>query len=182
MDRRRRKTRNAIFNSFIDLLEKKEFNQITVDEIINNADIARATFYAHFETKDFLLKQMCEELFCHICDTINNQKEHHHIFECESSDSVFLHLIYHLQNNDNNILKLISCKNNDLFLRYFKENLKTLVACQLNNFKKKDSCLPDSFLINHISSSFVESLKWWIDNGKKETPEMLVDYFLLAVS
>ena len=57
MDRRIRKTREAIFAAFIELLSAKEFAQITVGEIIEKADVGRATFYDHFETKDFLLKE-----------------------------------------------------------------------------------------------------------------------------
>ena len=53
MDRRQRKTRDAIFKAFIELLSEKNVNQITVGEIIARADIGRATFYAHFETKIF---------------------------------------------------------------------------------------------------------------------------------
>ena len=55
MDRRQKKTRDAIFKAFIDLLSKKHYNQVTVGEIIERADVGRATFYAHFETKDYLL-------------------------------------------------------------------------------------------------------------------------------
>ena len=51
MDRRQRKTREAIFAAFIALLSKKDFSQITVGEIIDKADVGRATFYSHFETK-----------------------------------------------------------------------------------------------------------------------------------
>ncbi len=54
MDRRRRKSREAIFAAFSELLSKKNFSQITVGEIIEQADIGRATFYSHFETKDYL--------------------------------------------------------------------------------------------------------------------------------
>ena len=68
MDRRQRKSKEAIFRAFFELLSKKEFNEITVGEIIEKADIARATFYAHFETKEYLLKELLEELFCHIFD------------------------------------------------------------------------------------------------------------------
>ena len=104
MDRRQRKSREAIFKAFIALLSKKNFSKITVAEIIEKADVGRATFYAHFETKDFLLKELCKELFCHIFDTLEgNSKQHKHIFECDTLSPVVLHLLQHLQKNDNNI-------------------------------------------------------------------------------
>ncbi|MBQ8267307.1 MAG: TetR/AcrR family transcriptional regulator, partial [Clostridia bacterium] len=116
MDRRQRKTREAIFKAFTKLLAKKDFNNITVGEIIERADIGRATFYAHFETKDFLLKELCRELFCHIFDAESGEHNHRHIFDCDAPDSVFLHLFRHLQKNDNQILDLLSVENNELFL------------------------------------------------------------------
>ena len=70
MDRRQRRTREAIFNAFTQLLSHKDFSQITVGEIIDLADIGRATFYSHFETKDYLLKELCQELFCHVFDAV----------------------------------------------------------------------------------------------------------------
>ena len=179
MDRRQRKTRELIFNAFIALLSKKNYSQITVGEIIEQADIGRATFYAHFETKDFLLKELCEELFCHIFDAASNHEEKHkYIFDCDAPDSVFLHLFQHLQKNDNNILDLLSCQNNELFLHYFKTNLKRLVISQLPLFQaRKCNKLPDSFWISHIASTLVETVRWWIENGMKETPEQLLGYF-----
>lgn len=183
MDRRQRKTREAIFSALIALLSKKDFGQITVGEIIEQADIGRATFYSHFETKDYLLKELCEELFCHIFDSMNEEHaEHHHIFDCDAPDSVFLHLFQHLQKNDNKILELLSSQNNELFLRYFKINLQKLVASQLSTFKaRKTEKLPEGFWINHIASTFVETVRWWIDNGMKESPETITEYFYLAV-
>ncbi len=182
MDRRQRKTRDAIFSAFINLLSKKDFDHITVGEIIEAADIGRATFYAHFETKDFLLKALCEELFCHIFDAMNETSEHKHIFDCVAPDSVFLHLFQHLQKNDNHVLELLAGQNNELFLKYFKSNLLKLVESQLPLFaSKKNESLPDSYWVHHIASTFVESVRWWIDNGKKETPETMVQYFFTVL-
>lgn len=183
MDRRQRKTRESIFSAFIELLSEKDFNQITVGEIIDRADVGRATFYAHFETKDSLLAELCEELFCHIFDAENNQQsDHKHIFNCDAPDSVFLHLLQHLQKNDNNIRKLLSCPNNELFLRHFKINLQRLIISKLSLFEtRKSDKLPDSFWVNHIASTFVETVRWWIDNGMNEPPETIAEYFYLAV-
>lgn len=183
MDRRQRKTRTAIFTAFMELLSEKEFAQITVGEIIERADVGRATFYAHFETKDFLLKELCEELFRHIFDAANDHHPHHaSMFDCDAPPSVFLHLLQHLQKNDNHILELLSCRNNELFLRYFKEGLKSLVTSQLPLFEaRKSETLPEDFWIDHIASTFVETVRWWLANGRKESPETIAAYFHLAV-
>lgn len=183
MDRRQRKTRKAIFSAFIELLSEKEFGRITVGEILERADVGRATFYAHFETKDFLLKELCEELFRHIFDAA----EHHRrqsggLFDCDAPESVFLHLFQHLQKNDNHILELLSCRNNELFLESFKSGLRTLAASQLPLFEaRKSDQLPENFWIDHIAATFVETLRWWLANGRKESPETLARYFYLAV-
>lgn len=183
MDRRQRKTREAIFSAFTGLLAEKEYSKITVGEVIDRADIGRATFYAHFETKDYLLKELCEELFCHIFDAMDDgHNDHRHIFQCEAPGSVFLHLFQHLLKNDNNILELFSCRNNELFLKYFRNDLRKVVINQLPLFEaRKSDKLPESFWIDHITSAFVETLRWWADNGMKETPETLTEYFYLSV-
>ena len=179
MDRRQRKTREAIFKAFGDLLAKKNYNDVTVGEIIERADVGRATFYSHFETKDHLLSELCAELFCHIFDSLENKNnEHRHIFECDAPQSVFLHLFRHIQKNDNGLLRLMSCENNELFLSYFKANLKRLIEKQLHVFNEKRPPEVDGSLwIHHICSTFTETLRWWLDNGKRETPETLAAYF-----
>ncbi len=184
MDRRQRKTREAIFKAFTDLLSEKDISQITVSEIIESADIGRATFYAHFETKDFLLKELCEELFCHIFDAASEHGNlHRHIFNCDAPDSVFLHLFQHLQKNDNNILDLLSCNNNEIFLRYFKAGLLKLTESWLEIFEAgRAGELTKDFWINHIASTFVETVRWWIKNKMRQSPEEITKYFFLAIN
>ena len=182
MDRRQRKTKLAVFHAFTALLAEKDYNQITVGEIIQKADIGRATFYAHFETKDYLMKAFCQELFCHIFDIDKHDYDHHHIFECDGADSVFLHLFQHFQKNDNNILALLSSQNNQLFLSYFRANLDELIESQLPYFaSRKPPELPASFWKNHIAASFVETLNWWISRDMKESAETIADYFLQVI-
>ncbi len=183
MDRRQRKTREAIFDAFTQLLSEKNYAQITVGEIIERADVGRATFYAHFETKDYLLKSICEELFCHIFDSLDENKHgHKHIFDCTLTDSVFLHLFKHLKNNDNNIFKLLSCRNNEIFLNYFKAGLVRLIEKQEDVFASPlAEKLPKSFWTNHVASTFVETVKWWIETKCTQSPEEITEYFLRLI-
>ena len=183
MDRRQRKTREAIFKAFCSLLKKKSYDKITVGEIIEVADIGRATFYSHFETKDYLLKELCTELFCHIFDSINgNNSNHRHIFECDEQNSVFAHLFSHFKKNDNNILELLSSQNNGVFLKYFEENLSVFIQSQFDDFKSTmPDGIPRDFWINHISSTFTHTLKWWVHNGMKQSVNTIDEYFLKAI-
>ena len=176
MDRRQRKTREAIFDAFIALLAEKPCNAITVGEIIERADIGRATFYAHFETKDFLLKELCEELFGHIADTAAG--------DCGVKDeSVFLHLLHHLEKNDRHMLALLASENNGIFLHYFKTELKKLVRTHLERSHRETPVdLPEEFLVNHMAATFVETVDFWLRHGRRETPEELNRYFELAVA
>lgn len=183
MDRRQKKTRDAIFFAFTSLLSQKNYNQISVQEIIDEADIGRTTFYAHFETKDYLLKDLCEELFGHIIDTAMGLPHGHYHYSCgNETDSVFLHLLRHLQENDRNILELLSSQNNEIFLKYFKSNLKKLIITQYaDKGLLKNTQLPEDYIVNHISSSFVETVGWWVSRQMKETPEEITEYFLAVI-
>ena len=54
-DLRVRRTKKALFDSFIELLTEKPFDEITVNELCDVAGIRRATFYKHYSDKfDFL--------------------------------------------------------------------------------------------------------------------------------
>ena len=183
MDRRKKKTREAILKAFISLLSEKKFNHITVEEIINKADVGRATFYAHFPTKDFLLKELCVELFEHIFESHGESgNSHTGIFNCDAPDSIFLHLFTHIKKNDNNILQLLISDNTDLFLEYFKSNFSKLIASDIVQFNhEKPQELPDDFWVNHISSCFMETVKWWIKSNVKLPPEKITEYFMLSV-
>lgn len=182
MDRRQKKTRDAIFRAFTALLAEKSYHQIAVQDIIDAADVGRTTFYAHFETKDYLLKDMCAELFGHIIDTAMGLPHSHYHCSSEASDSVFLHLLRHLQENDNHILELLSSQNNEIFLRYFKSDLKELIRTQYADAGKlKNANLPEAYLINHIAATFVETVAWWVSRKMQETPEEVTACFLAVI-
>ncbi len=55
IDPRVKRTRQLLENAFRELLEEKDFQSITVQDIAARAGVNRATFYAHFEDKYALL-------------------------------------------------------------------------------------------------------------------------------
>jgi AcrR family transcriptional regulator len=61
-DRRVERTQQLIQRAFRSLLEEKGFEALTVQQIIDRANVGRATFYAHYENKDELFASGFEEL------------------------------------------------------------------------------------------------------------------------
>lgn len=176
MDRRQQKTRDAIFNAFSRLLERKSYNHITVQEIIDEANIGRSTFYAHFETKDDLLNAICKQIFGHVFSTVLDA-EAHHDFSKENSTLAdkLTHLLCHLQEQKKEMITVLSGESSDLFLRYFKTYLAQLFA---NYEALHFSTIPKDFALNHYVSSFAEAVKWWTGEGMETAPEKVVEYYM----
>ena len=61
-DLRTIRTRKAIVDSFVDLLEIQDFTSITISQIAEVAMINRATFYRHFLDKYDLLEKSIQEI------------------------------------------------------------------------------------------------------------------------
>lgn len=81
------RTRKLIMESFIQLLEKKSFKKITIQDITSEAQINRATFYHHFVDKFELLENVTrEELMENVLQELANNEE----FNEEMLKNVFL--------------------------------------------------------------------------------------------
>ncbi|MBR1580918.1 MAG: TetR/AcrR family transcriptional regulator [Selenomonadaceae bacterium] len=184
MDRRQRKTRAAIFNAFKSLLNRKSYYKITVQEIIDAADVGRSTFYDHFETKDALIESLCRELFEHIAQSLLDRSHSHCKFTSEGDDrSAFCHILYHLQEDERYILRLIARERNENFLRYFQQNMNELLRDEkFFNPKWRSLGVPEDFLIDHISSSFVNMIQWWVRNKMQPEPPTMDAYFRSMMS
>jgi len=61
-DRRVRRTRKALHSALLTLMTEKSYDAITVQEIIDRADVGRSTFYSHFIDKRDLLDSGFQDL------------------------------------------------------------------------------------------------------------------------
>lgn len=179
MDRRQQKTRQAIFNAFSSLLERKSFSNITVQEIIDEANVGRSTFYAHFETKDSLLKAMCTDIFLHVfSDDLRQESNHDFSRTGRDFEKEITHILYHLQDNQKKLKGLLSCDSGDIFMGYFKEYLDQTFPVFTNEMHYD---VPADYLLNHVVCSFSETVRWWITRHEQYTPEQIAVFFVQCV-
>ena len=179
MDRRQKKTREAVFRAFTELLAHKSYSSITVQEIIDAADIGRSTFYSHFETKDDLLKALCTDIFEHVFSE-DLMKERTHDFSGGTRDVSHrvTHILYHLQDSRAYIRGILAGESGELFMRYFRGYLEKLFSESLADCGGEHS-IPRDYLLNHVVCDFAESVRWWMKH-EDYSPEEISRFFLTA--
>src|SRR5512133_339484 len=69
-DRRTQRTQQALMDALLDLLKAKHYDAISVKDIIESANVGRSTFYAHYQTKDDLLRGAFERVLDMLLDQL----------------------------------------------------------------------------------------------------------------
>lgn len=179
MDRRQLKTRAAIYDALTTLLIHKKFEEITVQDIIDEANIGRSTFYSHFETKDSLLKEMCDEMFKHVFSReLSPEKSHDFSKDTHEISSQLTHVLWHIKDHAGNIKAIMDGESEKIFTGYFKKYLKEAFKDKIEHIPCD---VPEDFKEQFIIGSYVETVKWWIADGLKMSPEEVVGNFLKMV-
>ena len=175
MDRRQKKTRQAVYDAFTSLLEKKSYSNITVQEIIDEADIGRSTFYAHFETKDDLLRALCAEIFDHVFSEHLTQEESHDFsHNLRDLKSEITHILYHLQDSRKYIRSILSCESGEVFMLSFRTQLEKIFEGELAHGRSE---IPMEYLRDNMVWDFAETVRWWMKHPHY-SPEEISDFFL----
>ncbi len=178
MDRRQRKTRSAIFSAFSNLLEKKKYSAITVQEIIDEANVGRTTFYSHFETKDMLLQTMCEDIFEHIfAEKLPEQKETKKNTR-EDFELTLSHILFHLKHSEVDVGRILKSESEKEFIKYFKVHIVSLFSSYVENLKLN---VPQDFFLNFLVDAYISTATWWIRSKSSHTPEEIASYYLESI-
>ena len=62
-DARVRRTRDALGDALVALMQEKPFETITIQDVLDRAHVSRSTFYSHYSDKDDLLMSDADEFF-----------------------------------------------------------------------------------------------------------------------
>jgi AcrR family transcriptional regulator len=178
-DRRIGKTRAAIFQALSDLLCEKTYANITIQEIIDRANVGRTTFYQHFTDKDALLMSCIETIFEALSNHLTEQTPQQH----ESRLIPVTEIFVHIRENNRLINGIIMSDSGDLlfdkFKTYWGEKTKPALLAHLPEGSKPE--VPIEILTNHVTATLIELLRWWMKSGEKYTPEQMERYFYALI-
>ena len=179
MDRRQRKTRQAIYTAFEQLVARETYSDITVAQIIELADVGRSTFYAHFETKDQLLQEMCTEMFDHVFEGVDSHCITHATLETPDLEGRLAHLLYHLRDTHGAICGKLLKEGEPQFAAYFRGRLAELIA---RDMPGQPLDMPEQLHLDMLVAAFCQAVVWWFENKTPCAPEELSAWFVGSVA
>jgi AcrR family transcriptional regulator len=68
IDRRQKRTREAIRQAFISLATNRRYDDFSVRDLIEQAGIGRSTFYEHYRSKDDVLRALMDGMLTELAD------------------------------------------------------------------------------------------------------------------
>jgi len=154
IDRRVQKTKKALSEALITLILAKGYEKVTIQDIIDKANIGRSTFYAHYESKEQLL-----------LDGHNNLGVS--LFGKDSTLD-FLSLFSHAGENIQLAKAMLGKNSGGILISYLKNNIASDIGKQFkNSFAKTRS---NKMLLKYFSDAaaavVISLLVSWIEDDK----------------
>lgn len=183
--KRNTQTKEKIKQSFINLINEKGFESMTVSDIARQCQINRGTFYLHYVDKYDLMEKLEMEAIYELKQILlldRNPQDVEDPLELIPYESILQALKY--VKDDFDFIQALASEGGDpLFMQMVKDILNELVVSKISmskslHFSKKE--LPDDYAKEILLSSTVGIINLWIKKGGEETPEQIATMVTMA--
>jgi AcrR family transcriptional regulator len=173
-DRRIQRTRKMLQDALLELILEKGYEAVTVQDVIDRANVGRSTFYAHFQDK--------EALFLSEFETLRTLFEGHLLNQPTTDTSPWslsLVIFKHAQDNLQLYTALAGKQGGSLALTHLQTYLSALLRAHLKQQspKKENPPVPPEILAHYLVSAFMSLLTWWLDNNLPYSAERMNEMF-----
>lgn len=169
-DRRIQRTKHLLREALIALILKKGYASITVQDILDQANMGRSTFYAHYRDKEDLLLSGFETLL-NAFEKVYTQVVDHTISPDISAKEVTLFLFQHANENRPLFKAMIGKQGGEVIQRAAQKYLAQMTKKYLaTHYQDQPGRCPLDLLVHYIVSSYLAMLTWWLDQNAAFSP------------
>jgi AcrR family transcriptional regulator len=174
-DRRVQRTRELLQKALIELISERGYDAITIQDIVDRANVGRTTFYLHYSRKD--------ELFISCHEAIVSEFHSLHPLSREEllspeappgMTSAYQHLLAARAL----LYPIFQGKDSLLILRRIRESIAQEIEASLRAaFAEADITIPFDVLVNYLAGAQIALVQWWLEKRQPHTPENLAQTF-----
>lgn len=169
-DLRVQRTRSLLRQALIDLVSTEGYENISVRDITQKAQVGYKTFYRHYEGKDALLQSLATQLVSEFQKVV-----------LPPSDKNAP------QENTLAVLNYVE-SNAPLFLMLLNSSAAKQILDVVANFAMEEGrqtfsspFVPQELIAYHFASSIISLLRWWLESGMACSKEEMVGYINLLL-
>ncbi len=176
-DRRVGRTRELLQKALIELISERGYDAITIQDIVDRANVGRTTFYLHYSSKDELFMNCHEAIVSEFHMGPRHPLSREELLSPEpppGMPSAYRHLeerralLYAIFQGKDSLLILRRIR--DLSVREIEANLRAV-------FAEADSTIPFDLLANYLAGAQIALMQWWLEKRRPHTPENLAQTF-----
>jgi len=178
-DRRVGRTRELLQKALIELIGERGYAAITIQDIVDRANVGRTTFYLHYSRK--------EELFMSCHEAIVSEFQpgplyphplsREELLSSEASPGM-TSAYRHLKDARARLYPIFQGKDGPLILRQIRDRSAQEIEANLRAaFAEADSTIPLDVLANYLAGAQIALMQWWLEKRRPHTPQNLAQTF-----
>ena len=170
-DRRVRRTRRSLHEALIALILERGYDHVTVQDILDRADIGRSTFYAHFRDKEALLLSSFDDLRADLRRDIDAAAAGQAPLDpVRPSSALFGHAYAHRQ-----VYRALCGRQGGTTVhRHLHDVIGSLLREHLTpQLGTAGSDLPAELVSEFCTSALLGLLTWWVDKDFRHSPAQM---------
>ena len=171
-DRRIQRTRQLLSTALLKLIEERGYDSLTVNDITEQANVGRATFYLHYQDKEQLLVESLEEMFSQLGDSINPLSE----ALGERNSVTATRLVFQHFADHHRLYRVLLTEKGAVMV--FTRLLKILsqVAEQdviLKDVDQPQTGIPTHLVAHYVTGALLGLVVWWLNNDRPYSVEQM---------
>lgn len=178
-DRRIAKTRRALRQALLDLIEERGLDRVTVKELCERADLNRGTFYLHYRDVNDLLKQYTSEVLGGL-RTVVAKIDARDMRAYEAKDEPypgFVGVLEYIREHALFFRLMLGPKGDPAFSNKLYDLLKDRMAGRLRELGiRPPAAVSWEYLAAFLSRAHVGIIQHWVDTGMVESPRDLAKF------
>lgn len=181
------RTKKSIKRAFLDLMKKKNYNKITIQDIADEAMINRNTFYLHYLDKDDLLDQLTSECLSKLRESMNSNSNIDKIDDLSYDDFYELvKIVFNTIEQDIDFYKVIlrdysipylSIKFTNVIKEHMREGLD-----KCSTFENEERNIEHRIVyVEYMAAGLIGIIRFWVNNRHKysieEVSQIVIDIY-----
>jgi AcrR family transcriptional regulator len=163
MDRRVQRTQQLLQQAMLSLLQEKAFEALEIQEITERANVARVTFYRHYATREELLIACIDAVYEQMKPLLSQALGDVLDF---SQEPPVLPLYRYADDHTRLLLSLFNGTASALLQQRMRQHIVDEVFRKVQPGVLVAVSIPPVIAAQHIASSTIGNLMWWLNAGK----------------